>query len=125
MISRKPKIVKYGFGLGILGGLIAIVASIGVLDLDVSSSITYVSLNLLVAVLFFGVGGAFASGGPGSWSTVTVMAAFTTGVVVAVTLYGSMSLWFGIVLAVIGIFIILVAADPKVGRWIKTDRLAN
>lgn len=125
MINKRPKIVKYGFGLGIIGGLIAIVASIVVLDLSVSSSITYVSLNLLVAVLFFGVGGAFVSGGPGNWSVVTIMAALTTGVVIAASLYGSMDLWFGIVLAIIGAFTIIVASSSKTGRWIKTDRLSN
>lgn len=125
MIDNRPKIVKYGFGFGILGGLIAIVASINTLNLDVSSSITYVGLNLLVAALFFGVGGAFVSGGSGSWSGVTIMAALTTGVAIVVSLYGSIDLWVGLILAIIGVFTILAAASPKTGRWIKVDRMSN
>lgn len=124
-MNKRPKIVKYGFGFGILGGMIAIVASIVALDLSAYSTITYVSLNLLVAALFFGVGGAFVSGGPGSSRSVAIMAALTTGIVIAVSLYGSMDLWFGIILTIIGVFTILAAASPRTGRWIKRDRMVN
>ena len=124
-MNKRPKIVKYGFGFCILGGMIAIVASIVALDLSAYSTIAYVSLNLLVAALFFGVGGAFVSGGPGNSSSVAIMAALTTGVVIAVSIYGSMDIWFGIILTIIGVFAILAAASPKTGRWIRRDRMAN
>lgn len=123
MKNIRPKIVKYGFGLGILGGLIAIVASIFALDINVSSTFTHVSLDLLVAVLFFGVGGAFASGGPGNWNAVAIMAALTTGAVIVVSLYGSMELWFAIVLTIIGVLTMIVANSSKTGRWIRKDRM--
>lgn len=123
MKNIRPKIVRYGFGLGILGGLIAIVASTFALDINVSSTFTHVSLNLLVAVLFFGVGGAFASGGPGNWNTVTIMAALTTGVVIAVSMYGSMDFWFAMVLTVIGVLTMIAATSSKTGRWIRKDRM--
>ncbi len=123
MKNIRPKIVKYGFGLGILGGLIAIVASIFALDINVSSTFTHVSLDLLVAVLFFGVGGAFASGGPGNWNAVAIMAALTTGAVIVVSLYGSMELWFAIVLTIIGVLTMIVATSSKTGRWIRKDRM--
>lgn len=125
MIKHKPKIVRYGFGFGILGGIIAMVATTFALDIGASSTVAYVSLNLLVTVLFFAVGGSFASNGPGSWGAVTFMTALTTGTVIAVSLYGSMNLWFGIILTIIGIFTMLAAVSSTTGRWIKTDRMSN
>lgn len=121
MINKKPSKAKYGAALSMLGGLVAFVATILAFE-GTETSIWYIAANMLLMVLFFAVGGALMSGGPGSWNTVTAMAAVTAGVAVLVTLYGSVDLWIGFFLILVSVVVILTVACPATGRWIKADR---
>ncbi|MDN5357515.1 MAG: hypothetical protein PWR17_684 [Candidatus Methanomethylophilaceae archaeon] len=123
-MTVRPMIVKAGFGFGIIGGLIAVIAAIMAFAPE-SMTAANMGLGFLVAVIFFALGGMFMTNGPGSWGIVVFMAALATGTAVAVTMYGSIDVWFGIILAVIGIIEIVIAANSQTGRWIRTDRLTN
>ena len=121
MMNYKPSKAKYGAALSMLGGLAAFVAVILAFE-GTETSIRYVVVNMLLMVLFFAVGGALMAGGPGSWGTVTAISAVTVSVAVLVTLYGSVDVWIGLFLILIGVFVVLIVACPTTGRWIKSDR---
>ncbi len=107
--------------MGMLGGLVAFVAAILAFE-GTETSMWYALVNILLMVLFFSVGGALMAGGPGSWGTVTAISAVTVSVAVLVTLYGSVDVWMGMFLILIGVFVVLTVTCPTTGRWIKSDR---
>lgn len=124
MIDKRPKVVKFGFLLGILGGLLAILASIYAYD-STESSVINVGICLLVMILFLMLGGGFAPNGNGTWGVVTGIAAVTTGICIAMILYGNIDKWLGSAMAVIAMVIVLVAANRKTGLWIKANRIGK
>lgn len=124
MIDNRPKIVKVGFGLGILGGVLALAASVFTYDGGQESIVT-VGLCLLVMVLFFALGGGFANDGSGTWGVLTGMSAVTAGICIVMIMYGSIYIWLGVVMTVIALLMIVVALNRNTGRWIKTDRLLD
>ena len=121
MMNKKPSKAKYGAALGMLGGLVAFVAAILAFE-GTETSMWYALVNILLMVLFFAMGGALMAGGPGSWGTVTAISAVTVSVAVLVTLYGSVDVWMGMFLILIGVFVVLTVTCPTTGRWIKSDR---
>ncbi|MDD2410286.1 MAG: hypothetical protein PHV81_01240 [Candidatus Methanomethylophilaceae archaeon] len=123
-MTVRPKIVKAGFGFGILGGLIAGIAALMAFAPETAATAN-MWLGFLVVVLFFALGGMFKTEGSVSWGVVVFMAALATGVTVAVTMFEAMDIWFGIILTVIGVIEIVIAANSMTGRWIKTDRLLS
>ena len=122
MIDNRPKIVKVGFGLGILGGILAIAASVFTYD-GGNESVINVGLCFVLMVFFFALGGGFARNGSGTWGVLTGMSAITAGICIAMTLYGSINVWLGSVMTVIALLMIVVALNRDTARWIKTDRL--
>ena len=124
MTDRRPKVVKLGFFLGIVGGLLAILASIYAYD-STENSVVNVGVCLLVMILFLMLGGGFAPNGNGTWGVLTGIAAITAGLCISMILYGNVDKWLGSAMAIIAVLIVLVAANRNTGRWIRTDRLLN
>ncbi|MGE0014912.1 MAG: hypothetical protein AB7S83_01820 [Candidatus Methanomethylophilaceae archaeon] len=123
-MTVRPKIVKAGFWFGILGGLIAGIATIMAFVPDTSEAAN-MWLGALAVVLFFALGGLFMNGSSVSWGVVVFMAALATGVAVTVTMFGAIDVWFGIIITAIGAIEIVIATNSLTGRWIKADRLVE
>jgi hypothetical protein len=123
-MTVRPKIVKAGFWFGILGALIAGIATIMAFVPETAEAAN-MWLGALVVVLFFALAGLFTNDGSVGWGVVVFMAALATGVAVAVTMFGAMEIWFGIIITVIGVIEIVIAANSMTGRWIKADRLVR
>ncbi len=122
MIDKRPKIVKFGFLLGILGGLLAILASIYAFD-STEDSVINVGVCLLVMIFFLMLGGGFAPKGNGTWGVLTGVAAVTAGICISMILYGNVDKWLGSAMTVIAILIVFIAANRNTGRWIEVNRL--
>lgn len=117
-----PKKMVFGAALGLIGGIIALCAMAAAWD-GTTDSMPLVGLNMLVAVMFFAVGGAFTKTAPVQGNTVIVLAAVCEAVVILSALYQSTELWVDIILAVIGAVNIAFAASPAVVSWIDTNRI--
>lgn len=117
-----PKKMVFGAALGLIGGIIAICAMAAAWDGTVDS-MTMVGLNMLVACMFFAVGGSFTKTSPVQGNTVLVLAAVCEAVVILSILYNGADLWLNLILAVIGAVNILFAACPNVVSWIDTNRI--
>ncbi len=124
MINGRPKVVKLGFSLGLLGGLLSFVAAIYAYD-GTADSVIYVGICMLTMVLFFMLGGGFTPNGIGSWGLLTGVAAITAGICVASIFYGNVNIWLGSVMTVIALLIMLSAACSETGRWIEIDKLTR
>ncbi len=124
MIDKRPKVVRFGFFLGILGGLLAMLASIYAYD-STEASVVNVGVCLLVMIFFLMLGGGFAPKGNGTWGVLTGIAAITAGICIAMILYGNVDKWLGSAMAVVAMLIVLVAANKNTGRWIRTNRLIS
>ncbi|MGE4577623.1 MAG: hypothetical protein AB7D42_03740, partial [Candidatus Methanomethylophilaceae archaeon] len=61
-MTVRPMIVKAGFGFGIIGGLIAVIAAIMAFAPE-SMTAANMGLGFLVAVIFFALGGMFMTNG--------------------------------------------------------------
>ncbi|MDO5861685.1 MAG: hypothetical protein Q4Q58_02675 [Thermoplasmata archaeon] len=121
-MSDVPNKMRIGFGLGLLGGVISIVAMsyawTGVLD-----DMYTVGLLMLVAVMFFGTAGTFTQYSPVSGNTSLVISAMTLAVVVIAALYDATFIWVSVILAVVALCCILVAACPGTTKWIDGNRI--
>ncbi|MGI5964764.1 MAG: hypothetical protein ACOX8L_02800 [Candidatus Methanomethylophilaceae archaeon] len=122
-MTDRPKIVKKGFALGIIGGIIAFIGIIDAFDFE-TAAIVGTCVNMLVSVLFFAAGGMFWNHGPGNWGSAVFLAALATASAIGAVIYGSLNVWIGAILTVIGVAVIFIAANARTGRWISTDRLA-
>ena len=107
-----PNKMKFGIALGLLGGIIALVAMAyswgGELD-----DMYPVGLNMLVAVMFFAAAGTFTKYSPVKGDTVLVISALAMAVTVIAAVYEATFLWVSILLAVIAVCCILIGACPN------------
>ena len=93
-MTNRPSIVKKAFALGVIGGVVAFIAMIDTFAFE-TDAIVGACVNMLVAVLFFAVAGAFRTHGPGGWGTVVFMATIATASAIGATVFGSLNIWFG------------------------------
>lgn len=121
-MAKLPKKMVFGATLGFIGGIIAI-AAVAVAWDGTMGSLSLVGLNLLIACMFFAVGGTFTRQTPVQGSTVLVLATVCEAVVFLSILYGGSYLWLNLVLTVIGAVNILFAACPTVTSWIDANRI--
>ncbi len=122
MATMPPK-MKIGFGLGMLGGIVALIAMAwswnGALD-----NMYPVGLNMLTAVMFFAMAGTLSNQAPVAGSTVLAIAAVALASVVIGFIYGATLPVISIILALIGIGCVLIGACPNVSAWIDSERIA-
>lgn len=121
-MATMPKKMVFGAALGLVGGIIALGAMFAAWD-GTLDSMPLVGVNMLVAVMFFAVAGAFTKNAPVPGNTVLVLAAVCEAVVVLSILYEASYLWLNLILAVIGAVNILFAACPTVTRWVDAERI--
>ncbi len=121
-MAKLPKKMVFGAALGLIGGIIAIAAVAVAWDGTVDS-MSLVGLNLLVACMFFAVGGAFTRQTPVQGSTVLVLATICEAVILLSILYKGSYLWLNLILAIIGAVNILFAACPTVTSWVDANRI--
>ncbi len=121
-MGAMPKKMIAGTAVGLIGGIVALVAMFYAWNGTLEST-TSVGLNMLVAVMFFGVAGCFTKYTPVPGATVLVLSAVCEAFVIIAMLYNSMELWMGAVLAVLGIVNILFAACPTVTKWVDGQRV--
>lgn len=121
-MTDTPKKMIVGAALGVLGGIIAIGAVAASWD-GTLDCMTLVGMNLLVACMFFAVGGAFTKFTPVQGSTVLVLAAVCEAVVILSILYEASYLWLNLILAVLGAVNIVLAACPGVVSWVDAHRV--
>lgn len=120
-MAPMPNKMKFGFGLGMLGGVIAIAAMAYSWQGDIDS-IYMVGLNMLVAVMFFGAAGTFTNYSPVSGNTALVISGAAFAVTVIAALYEATFIWVSVILALIALCCILVAACPNVTKWVDGNR---
>ncbi len=117
-----PNKMKFGIALGLLGGIIALVAMAyswgGELD-----DMYPVGLNMLVAVMFFAAAGTFTKYSPVKGDTVLVISALAMTVTVIAAVYEATFLWVSILLAVIAVCCILIGACPNTSKWVDNNRV--
>jgi len=121
-MAQQPNKMKFGVALGMLGGIIALVAMAyswtGALD-----DMYVVGLNMLMAVMFFAAAGTFTKYSPVKGDTVLVISALALAVTVIAAIYDSTFLWVSAILAVIAICCILVGACPNTTKWVDGNRI--
>lgn len=121
-MAVQPNYMKIGVALGMLGGIISMAAlaySWGG-DLD---GLYGAGLNMLCAVMFFAVAGAFTRYSPVAGNTVIAICAVAIASAVVSMLYDATSLWIDALLVVIGAFCLLVAAHPGTTNWVDSNRI--
>lgn len=117
-----PKMV-IGEALGLLGGVIGIVATAYAWNGTVECA-PLVGMNLLVAMMFFAAAGTFTKYSPVKGTTITVLAALCVAFTVIGLFYETMILWLGLILIVLGIALIACGACPGVVNWTDQNRSA-
>lgn len=121
-MTDTPKKMVFGAALGLIGGIIALGAMAASWD-GTLDCMTLVGLNMLVAVMFFAVAGAFTKYTPVQGTTVLVLAAVCEAMVFLSILYEASYIWLNLILAVLGAVNILFAACPGVVSWVDAHRI--
>ena len=121
-MAAMPKKMIFGVGLGFLGGIIALGAMAYAWDGTVDC-MPLVGLNMVVALMFFAVGGSFTKTTPVAGSSIAVIAAVCEAMVILSYLYDATFVWINLVLAVIGVACILIGACPTVSHWVDAQRI--
>lgn len=120
-MANQPNKMKIGVALGMLGGIIALVAMAYAWNGTVDSMYT-VGMNMLTAVMFFAVAGTFTKYAPVCGNTVLVISALAMAVTVIGALYSATFLAVSVVLAIIAVCCILVGACPNTSHWVDSNR---
>ncbi len=121
-MAAMPKKMVFGFALGMLGGIVALIAMAYAWDGTVDC-MPIVGLNMLVAAMFFAVAGTFTKNVPVPGNTMVVLAAFCEAMVILSILYDGANIWLNLALAVLGAANILFAACPTVSMWVDAQRV--
>lgn len=122
-MNTMPIKMKAGMALGILGGMIALVAMAASWTGDIDS-MPLVGVNMLIAVMFFAAAGTFTGYSPVSGNTSVVISALAAAVIIIGMLYASTELWISAIMLIVSVGCILVAACPNVTHWIDSNRVA-
>ena len=122
-MSAMPKKMIAGVAVGFLGGIIAIAAMAyswtGGLD-----CLGAVSINMLIATMFFAVASGFTSYAPVKGKTLVVLAVVLAASTVFAAAYATTFVAIEVVMIVLAIIEILCAACPTVTKWVDTARSA-
>jgi len=119
-MEKVPRIVKMGSAFGFLGGVISIFCLAIFFTAD-SDMLSVMGVYMLAAVMFFALAGGLARNGPWSWNVLLLMTFLTISCVGCSVIFGSMDLYAGIVLVLIGALIVLSLAMPSSKIW--TNRM--
>lgn len=121
-MAVQPNYMKAGVALGMLGGVISMIALAysWTGDLD---GLYGAGLNMLCAAMFFAVAGTFTSHSPVPGNTAIALCAVAIAAAVVDMLYDGTLLWIGGLLVVIGAVCLLIAAHPGTTHWIDANRL--
>ncbi len=122
-MANMPNKMKIGFGLGLFGGIVALVAMAMAWENDIASMYP-VGLNMLCAVMFFAAGGALSKEAPVSGNTALVLAVIALAAVIVGYLYAATFVWLTFLMAIIAVACILVAACPNTSKFLDDSRLA-
>lgn len=117
-----PIKMKAGATLGVLGGIVALVAMAASWSGGIDS-MPLVGLNMLAAVMLFAAAGTFTKYSPVSGNTAVVISAMAAAVIAIGMLYGATELWISAVMLILSIGCILVAACPNVTQWVDSNRV--
>lgn len=121
-MAAQPNDMKIGTALGMLGGIISI-AALGYCWDGGLDGLYGAGLNMLCAVMFFALAGAFTRYSPVAGNSVIGISAVAIASVVIGVLYDATLLWVSILLLVIAIACLLIAACPKTVGWIDGNRV--
>ena len=122
-MTDMPKKMVFGLGLGLFGGILALAGMASAWD-GTTDSMAFVGLNMLVACMFFAVGGCFTKYTPVKGSSIAVLAAVCEAAVILSILYDASYIGLDLILAVIGAALILIGACPNVAAWVDSKRIA-
>lgn len=121
-MAVQPNYMKIGVALGMLGGVISMVAlaySWGG-DLD---GLYGAGLNMLCAAMFFAVAGAFTRHSPVPGNTLIALCAVAIAAAVVSMLYDATLLWIDGFLVILGAVCLLIAAHPGTTSWVDANRI--
>ncbi|MCL2317557.1 MAG: hypothetical protein FWC44_00670 [Methanomassiliicoccaceae archaeon] len=115
-LNTAPRVIKIGCGLGFLGGLISIICMVFFFDSDKSMLLT-MGMYLLIAVMFFSLGGGLTKEGHWTWNTLLLMTFLTIAAVGCSVVFEVMELYVGILLVAIGALIVVSLMVPSSKTW--------
>lgn len=121
-MTVQPNDMKIGSTLGVVGGIISIAALAYGWDGGLEG-LYGVGLNMLCAVMFFALAGAFTKYSPMAGKSVAGICAVTIAAVVIGMLYSATFLWVSILLLIIAAVCLLIAACPNTSNWIDGNRV--
>lgn len=121
-MGERPGKVIITSALAIIGGILTIASMAMYFDPGSEKVLAEVGLALLIAVLFFAVGGTLYRNGQSSWKSTVFLSFMNVAVIACDILYKTMDQYFGAVLLLIALFVALLAACPSTAKWIVTDR---
>ncbi len=119
----RPKIMKAGLAIGLLGGIISMIL-VGYAWDGSFQSITNVGFSLLVMALFFATAGGFSEGANMSGKSVAIIAAVCVAAVLIATVYNTQFLWVHIILMALGVAEIMIASSSEVIYYTDANRPA-
>ncbi len=112
---------KFGCVLGIIGGIVAMIALVICFEPQ-NDAILTMSLCMLAAVLFFGLAGGFSSTGQWSWRVLMFMCFVTAGIMIGGTMAAYFELWFGAIETVIVVLIAFCALSSSTKHYLERPR---
>jgi len=117
-----PRIVKIGGALGFIGGVISIICMAIFFKAD-DNALVSMSAYMLIAVMFFALGGGFAKNGNWSWNMLVFMTFLTIAVVCCSVIFNATDLYASIIMVVVGVLIIIGLSMPSSKTWATRMRI--
>jgi len=121
-MSERPGKVIITSALAIIGGILTIASMAMYFNPSDEKVLTEVGLALLIAVLFFAVGGTMYRNGQSSWKSTVFLCFVNVAIIACDVLYKTMNQNFGVVLFLLALFVALLTACPSTAKWIAADR---
>jgi len=116
-----PTNVKIGGALGFLGGVVCMVCLVLFFEIE-KSALADMGAYMLIAVMFFALGGGLTKSGQWSWDVLLLMTFMTIGVVGGALVFGAVDLYAGAVLVLIGALIVVSLSMPSSRTWANRIR---